>query len=402
MLFRAIRSDSLGVGGVLLTMLALLSACSGSEAEAPPPPEVTVAAPTVRSITDWDEYTGQFDAVEGVEVRARVSGYLVQSHFAEGSLVRRGQLLFTIDPRPFQAAVARAEADLQAALTRRDLAQADLGRAEFLLEEQAISKEEFDSRTQARRESLASVAASEATLRQARLDLEFTRVTAPISGRVGSREVTRGNLVSGSGGQATLLTTVFALDPIEFIFTADEAAYLKYRRQAREGSRPSSRDIANPVMLRLQDETEFVHSGEMSFVDNAIDTQTGTVEGRALFSNPDGLFIPGMFGRLRLLGSGEYEAILVPDEAILSDQSEKIVLIVDAENMVQQRVVELGPVQDDGMRVIRSGLDKNDRVIVGGLMRARPGNPVTIAGDGPPTEEAGENAEDSADQASAQ
>ncbi|MBV7265167.1 efflux RND transporter periplasmic adaptor subunit [Erythrobacter ani] len=380
----------------------LLVGCSGSgEDPAPPPPEVTVSTPEIRSINDWDEYTGQFDAVEGVEVRARVSGYLRQAHFREGTLVRRGQLLFTIDPRPFEAEVARAQADLQATLTRRDLAIADLGRAEFLLKEEAISKEEYDSRVQARQESRASVAAAEATLRQAQLDLEFTRVTSPISGRVGSREVTRGNLVSGSGAQATLLTTVFSLDPIEFIFTADEAAYLKYRRQAREGTRPSSRDIANPVMLRLQDETEFVHSGEMSFVDNAIDTQTGTVEGRAIFSNPDGIFIPGMFGRLRLLGSGEYDAVLVPDTAILSDQSDKIVLIVDDENLVQQRVVELGPVLDDGMRVIRSGLAKDDRLVTGGLMRARPGNPVTIAGEEPPPEETAKRSADTAELAAA-
>ncbi|WP_197409575.1 efflux RND transporter periplasmic adaptor subunit [Erythrobacter sp. YT30] len=388
----------------LTALMALaLAGCSGSQGEGDaPPPEVTVSNPEIRTITDWDEYTGQFDAVEGVEVRARVSGYLVQSHFREGALVRRGQLLFTIDPRPFQAEVARAEADLQAALTRRDLAQADLGRAEYLLEEEAISKEEFDSRTQARRETIAAVAAAEATLRQAKLDLGFTRVTSPIAGRVGAREVTSGNLVSGSGAQSTILTTVFALDPIEFIFTADEAAYLKYRRQAREGTRPSSRDIANPVMLRLQDEEEFVHSGRMSFVDNAIDTQTGTVEGRALFDNPDGLFIPGMFGRLRLLGSGEYDAMLVPDEAILSDQSNKIVMIVDSDNVVQARPVELGRVLDDGMRVIQGGIEKGDRVITGGLMRARPGNPVTIAGDKPPPEENAKSEDDAAEMAAAQ
>ncbi|MGB3469320.1 MAG: efflux RND transporter periplasmic adaptor subunit [Erythrobacter sp.] len=386
----------------LFAAMALANCSGGAQQEPPPPPEVTVAQPTLRTITDWDEYTGQFDAVEGVEVRARVSGYLVQSHFREGALVRRGQLLFTIDPRPFEAEVARAEADLQAALTRRDLAQADLGRAEFLLEEEAISKEEFDSRTQARRETIASVAAAEATLRQAKLDLGFTRVKSPISGRVGAREITAGNLVSGSGAQASRLTTVFALDPIEFIFTADEAAYLKYRRQAREGSRPSSRDIANPVTLRLQDETEFVHSGRMSFVDNAIDTQTGTVEGRALFDNPDGLFIPGMFGRLRLLGSGEYEAMLVPDDAILSDQSNKIVLIVDKDNVVRPRTVELGRTLDDGMRIIASGLERTDRVIVGGLMRARPGATVSVAGGDPPEAEAAKAEDESAEMAAAQ
>lgn len=374
-----------------LIVLALLAGCSGSEEATQSAPEVTVQTPEVRTIVDWDEYTGQFEAVESVEVRARVSGYLQQIYFREGSIVRRGTLLAQIDPRPFQAALAESRAALQGALTRRDLAVADLQRAELLLSEQAISQEEYDARVQARRETQTSVAAAQAAVRQAQLELGFTQIRAPVTGRIGAREITVGNLVSGGGPTSTLLTTIFSVDPIYFTFTANEAAYLNYYRQNREGSRPSSRDVANPVRLRLQDEEAFVHEGRMTFVDNRVDPDTGTVEGRAIFENDDGLFIPGMFGRLQLLGSSEYEAILVPDAAILSDQSNKIVMVVNAEDIVEPRTVELGSLQESNMRVIRSGLARTDRVIVGGLMRARPGNPVVpVVADEPAEAEAAE------------
>ncbi|WOE74671.1 efflux RND transporter periplasmic adaptor subunit [Alterisphingorhabdus coralli] len=341
-----------------------------------PAPEVTVQKPETRTIVDWDEYTGQFEAVEAVEVRARVSGYLERIYFREGAIVRKGDLLVQIDARPFEAALAEARAALEGAITRRDLAGADLKRGEILLAEQAISQEEFDTRQQAQKEARTSVAAARAAVRQAQLNLSFTRVRAPVTGRVGSRETTVGNLVSGGGPTSTLLTTIFSMSPIYFSFTANEAAYLKYVRQNSQGSRPSSRDVANPVRLKLQDEEEFIHEGEMTFVDNRVDPNSGTVEGRAVFDNAEGLFLPGMFGRMQLLGSGEYEAILVPDAAILSDQSNKIVMTVNKENVVVPRPVELGSLQEGNMRVIRSGLGKDERVIVGGLMRARPGNEV--------------------------
>lgn len=382
---------------IALVCLALLAGCSGSEETQQGTPQVTVQTPEVRSITDWDEYTGQFEAVESVEVRARVSGYLQRIYFREGSIVRRGTLLAQIDPRPFEAALAEARAALEGALTRRDLAVADLGRAELLLSEQAISQEDYDARVQARRETQTGVAAARAAVRQAQLELSFTQIRAPVTGRIGAREITVGNLVSGGGPTSTLLTTIFSVDPIYFTFTANEAAYLNYYRQNREGSRPSSRDVANPVRLRLQDEEAFVHEGQMSFVDNRVDPDTGTVEGRAIFENDEGLFIPGMFGRLQLLGSSEYEAILVPDAAILSDQSNKIVMVVNEENVIEPRQVELGSLQEGNMRVIRAGLERTDRVVIGGLMRARPGDSVTPVVAEEPTSEAAERSRNAAD-----
>jgi len=369
--------------------LLLLAACGASAPPEQGPPSVTVQTPELRRIVDWDEYTGQFEAVESVEVRARVSGYLEKIYFREGSIVPKGTLLVQIDPRPFQAALAQARANLEGAFTRRDLAQADLKRGELLLKEQAISREDYDARRQSARESLTNVAAAQAQVRQAELDLSFTQVRAPVSGRVGAREVTVGNLVSGGGPTSTLLTTVYSVSPIYFAFTADEAAYLKYVRQNFAGSRPSSRNVANPVRLKLQDEKDFVHQGRMSFVDNRVDPDTGTVEGRAIFDNASGLFLPGMFGRLQLLGSGRYEAMLVPDAAILSDQSNKIVMVVGKDNKIEPHPVTLGSLQPDEMRVIRSGLKRTDRVVVGGLMRARPGMVVKPETAKPATRPAG-------------
>ncbi len=362
---------------ILLLAAIFLVGCGTDNPEQNALPEVIIQIPETRKIVDWDEYTGQFEAVESVEVRARVSGYLQKLHFRQGSIIRRGQLLVTIDPRPFQAELAQAKAAVQGALTRRDLAKADLERAELLLSEQAISQEEYDARLQARQESLTSVAAARAALRQAELNLQFTSVRSPIAGRVGARLVTVGNLVSGGGPTSTLLTTVYSVSPMHFSFTANEAAYLKYVRQNAEGSRPSSREEANPVRLRLQDESDFVHEGRMNFVDNEINGNSGTVQGQAIFDNPAGLFIPGMFGRIQLLGSGEYDALLVPDSAILADQSNKIIMVVGDNDEVAARTVELGPVLDDGMRVIRDGISNSDRVVVGGLMRVRPGDKVS-------------------------
>jgi len=364
--------------GIMIPLL-LLAACSeptGNPQQGGAPP-VRVAPPSRQTIMDWDEYAGQFEAVESVEVRARVSGYLDAVAFREGAVVRKGDLLARIDPRPFQAALAQARADVEGAITRRDQTLADLARGEILVKEEAISREDYDARVQARRAAESQLAASRARLQAAQLDLSYTEVRAPISGRVGARLVTVGNLVSGGGPTSTLLTTVYSIDPIYFSFTADEAAYLKYVRQNAEGERPSSRDAANPVRLRLQDEQDFVHQGRMNFVDNRIDPTTGTMRGRATFRNADGLFLPGMFGRLQLLGSGRYSALLVPESAILSDQSNKIVLVVGKDNIVEPRPVTLGALQPNNMRVIRSGIKPTDQVIVGGIVRARPGAKVS-------------------------
>jgi RND family efflux transporter MFP subunit len=359
----------------LAALLTALAACSGGAPPPPPAPEVTVAHPTERVITDWDEYSGRFEAIQSVEVRARTSGYLSQIQFQDGQIVKAGQMLFLIDPRPAQAALERARAQLQEAQTKRDLAIADLGRGVILRKERAISQEEYDQRAQAQQEGQATVAAAQAAVRSAQLDLEFTQVRSPITGRVGRHQVSIGNLVSGGGPDSTLLTTVYSLDPIYFTFDADEAAYLKYTRLNAAGERPSSRDAANPVRLKLIDETDFSHMGRMNYVDNRIDAGSGTMLGRATFANPGNLFIPGMFGRMQLLGSGPFKAILVPDAAILSDQSSKIVLTVGPGNKVVPKPVQLGSLQGD-LRVIRSGLTAKDVVIVDGLVRARPGSVV--------------------------
>ncbi len=353
-----------------------LSGC-GKPAQAPQgpaAPSVTVAQPLAKKVTDWDEYTGRFTAVQSVELRARVSGYLDSIKFTDGQLVEKGQLLFVIDPRPFQATLDKARADLKVEESRRDLAQLDLARATKLLAARAVSQEEYDTRAQSQAQSQASVASAQAAVRNAELDLEFTQIRAPFAGRIGDRKIDIGNLVSG-GGAATLLATIVTQDPIYFEFDGSEADYLKYVRLASAGTRPSSRDAPNEVFVKLMDETKWSHAGRMNFVDNQLDPNSGTVRGRAVLSNGDFVFQPGMFGRLRLIGSGQYDALLVPDEAIVSDQATKLVMVVGEDGTVTPHPVALGP-RIDGLRVIRSGLAANDKVIISGLTRARPGAKV--------------------------
>jgi RND family efflux transporter MFP subunit len=343
---------------------------------APPPPTVTVANPVQRNIIDYDEYVGRFVAVDSVEVRARVSGYLEAVHFNDGQMVKEGELLFTIDKRPFQNAVDQAKANLTLARSNLTYAQADLARGKQLVKDKTIAEQVFEQRAQAARNAAASVAASEAALRQAELDLEYTELRAPVSGRIGDRRVSPGNLVTGgTGGTTTLLATIVSLDPIRLEFTFDEASYLRYERLGSSGREVTGRDGSVIVSLRLIDETEFVHRGYMDFVDNVIDKATGTIRGRAVFSNKNGMFTPGMFARIRVPGSPAYPALLVPDSAVASEQARKYVLVVDAEDTAQQRYVTLGQVVD-GLRVIKEGLKPEDRVIVNGLMRARPGAKV--------------------------
>ncbi|MGB0513974.1 MAG: efflux RND transporter periplasmic adaptor subunit [Wenzhouxiangellaceae bacterium] len=362
-----------------LGLVVLLGACSSEQASGPPqsPPEVTVAQPTVRAITDWDEYTGRFEAVDEVEVRARVSGYLSSVHFEDGQIVEEGRLLYVIDQRPFETAVAMAEAELEQATVRLNLAANDLGRAERLFESRAISEEELDARQQARAVSAAEVQAAQARVRQARLDLEFTEVKAPISGRIGDNAVTRGSLISGGSAGATHLTTIVSLDPIHVYFTADERSYLNYARLAQRGERPSSRVEPNPVKLMIADEAGFEHEGVMDFVDNRIDEATGTMLGRAIFENPDKVLVPGLFARVRLIGRGPYDTLLLPDQAIGTDQAQKFVYLIDQDSVARRQVVEIGRRTDDGMRIITSGLQNDDRVVVNGLQRVRVGQPVT-------------------------
>ena len=367
--------------GILLSFLLLavhvLFGCDSKPAgsSAPPPPSVTVALPLQKTIAEWDEYTGRFAAVETVEVRARVSGFIDSIHFKEGQVVEQGDLLFVIDPRPYRNAVEQARADVERAKAKLEIATLDVQRAAPLVRSQTLTEREFDTRRSTERDAAAQVASLEAALKQAELNLEWTEVRAPISGRISDKRVDAGNLITGGATGATLLTLIVSMDPIHFVFDGSEADFLHYLRLAAAGARPSSRDVQNPVSVRLADEAEYKHQGRMNFVDNALNSKTGTIRGRAVFDNKDGLLTPGFFGRLRLFG-GQHEALLVPDSAIASDQSSKIVFTVAEDGTVGAKRVELGPIVD-GLRVIRSGLAPTDRIVIDGLQRARPGQKVT-------------------------
>jgi RND family efflux transporter MFP subunit len=366
------------LGFVPLGLVLLVAGCGQSQhaASAPPPPAVTVANPTKRTIVDHDEYVGRFVAVDSVEVRARVSGYLEKVDFTDGQMVKQGDLLFTIDKRPFQNTLDQARANLATAKSNLIYADSDLARGLQLVRDHTITEQVFDQRAQAKRNAEASVAANEAAVRQAELDLQFTELRAPVSGRIGDRRVSPGNLVTGGTGTTTLLAMIVSIDPIRFEFTFDEASFLRYARLSKENKNGESWGDATPVMLKLIDEQDFAHRGRMDFVDNVIDRASGTIRGRAQFANADGLFTPGMFARAQIPGSAPYEALLVPDAAIGTEQARKFVLVVGPDNVVSQKYVTLGDLVDD-LRVIKSGLEADDRVIVNGLMRARPGGKVT-------------------------
>ena len=364
------------VGAVVVAAIILASCRGPGEAPSKPPPSVAVAHPVVQTVLEWDEYTARLAAIESVEVRPRVNGYLASIHFADGSIVKAGDLLFVIDPRPYEAVLARARADLALAEARLDLAQKDLARAQTLLKSRAISQEEAETRAANLRQTEASTAGARAAVDAAALDVEFTRVTAPLAGRVGRHLVDEGHLVTGGATNATLLTTIVSLDPLDCYFEVDEQAYLKYVRLGLSGKRPSSREVQNPVEIGLADEEDFPHRGWMDFVDNQIDPASGTMQGRAVVPNPDLILSPGLFVRLRLPGSGVYQAVLVPDEAIASDQAQRFVWLVDGENRAQYRKVVLGPLYE-GLRIVREGLSGDDRIVVSGLQRVRPGIVVT-------------------------
>ena len=359
-----------------LASLALLFGCGEGQKQQVvlPPPKVTVARPVQRTIVDHDEYVGRFVPVESVEIRARVSGYLAKVHFQDGQYVKQGDILFTIDKRPFQNTFDQAAANLETAKSNLAFAEADLARGQQLMRERTISEQLFQQRAQYFRNAQAAVAANEAMLRQAGLDLEFTELKAPVSGRIGDRRVTVGNLVTGGTGTTTLLATIVSLDPIRVEFTFDEASLLRYGRLANRRQKDSAG--LTTVRLKLIDELEFSHEGRIDFVDNVIDRATGTIRGRAEFSNADGLFTPGMFARVQLPASDPYQALLLPDSAIGTEQSRKYVLVVSADNTVVQRYVTLGDLADR-LRVIKAGLAADDRVIVNGLIQARLGAKVT-------------------------
>lgn len=371
--FRAIPTLAALLGSVLV-----LSAGAGKAQDAAPlPPTVTVAEPLMIELVEWQEFTGQFSAVDHVEIRARVSGYLQSTEFQDGQFVAAGDLLFVVDPRPFEAVAAAAEAQLSSARARLDLAQQQLLRAQGLLESNNVSQSAFDERVQEARVAQAGVEEAEAALQAAQLELEYTRIAAPVSGRIGREAVSVGNLVvGGAAGNATMLTTIVSLDPIYFEFDMSEQDYLAYQRANANGLLPSHRDGGVRVEAGLFDDREWPYQGRIDYVDNIVDRTSGTIRMRAVFPNPDGFLTPGQFGRLRLPGSPLYPALLLPDEAILSDQDRRIVLTVDAEGIVVPKVVRPGP-RELGLRIIRRGLEPTDRVIINGLVRARPGLPVT-------------------------
>ena len=352
-----------------LLTLTLLAACGAAKPPAPPPPLVIVAQPLQRQVEDWDDFVGQFESPSSVDIRPRVSGYVTAVGFRDGQAVAKGQLLFRIDPRPYAAAFDQARAQEAHAAAALADAKVELNRAQQLLVARATSQQDVDTRLAAEHAAAADVAAAEAAERTAALNLSFTRVTAPISGRASDAKVLPGNLVTQD---QTVLTSVVALDPIRFRFTGPEAQFLKYKRQSLIGD-----GLQPPVQIRLQDEPDYRWSGRLAFVDNAFDAASGVISAYALVPNPSGLLTPGMFGHMRLQGSHPYLGLLVPDQAIVADQSRQVVYVLGVDNTVVQKGVDVGPLVD-GLRVIRSGVAATDRVIIDGVQHARPGRPVTV------------------------
>lgn len=365
----------------LAAVLLLATACDDADLQsqaasggAPPPPTVTVSAPLVQPLIEWDEFTGRFEAVEDVVVRARVTGYVQEIHFEDGQMVEKGQLLFTIDPRTYEADVAAANADLIAAQAAQRLATDNLNRSEKLVSGRTISESTLDQARQEKASADAAVQAARATLARARLDVEFTEVRSPISGRISDARVDVGDLVIGDNNP-TELTRVVTIDPMYFTFELSERDYLGYQRSRLKGDMAQARDGAVQVELQLSDEDDWSRAGAIDFVDNTVNRGTGTIRLRALVPNTDGVITPGLFGRLRLPGSPVYDAILVPDSIILSDQSQKLVLAVNQDNVVEAVPVRPGP-RELGLRIIRSGLTPEHRVIISGVQKARPGMTV--------------------------
>jgi multidrug efflux system membrane fusion protein len=396
----------------LLTMMAslALAACGGGAPPQMPPTEVNVAVVLTKSVAQWDEFTGRIEAIESAEIRPRVGGTITGVHFAEGGMVAKGDLLFTIDEREYRAAVASARADLARAEARRALAATELARSEKLIAAKAVSAGELEARVNESKQAEADLLAAKARLATAELNLSFTRVTAPIAGRVGVARLRTGNLVAPG---EPVLTTIVSLDPVYVSFRGDERAYLRYQEMAREGSRPSSRTTDNPVRVALANEEGFPHEGRMVFVDNAVDPATGTIFARAELPNPDGVFTPGLFARVQLLGSGEREALLIHPQAVLADQDRRFVYVADQVTLPPEmggsgqphlgavrKDVVLGPTID-GLVVVESGLDADDRVIVNGMRRiffpGAPVAPVEVPMDAPNTVVAASGGADAAE-----
>ncbi len=338
---------------------------------------VPVFQPSVREIVEYDEYAGRFEAVKRVDVRARVSGYLDSVAFKEGQIVEAGDLLYVIDQRPFRISLEAAEAALAEAQANRDLASIEARRSRDLIKRNAIAQDVADANEQALLASVARVALAQAQVAEAQLNLDYTEVRAPFQGRVGEQLVDEGNLISGGIEGATLLTTIIQEDPLYFVFEVSEQDFLRYARLNESGGRPTSRTTPNAVAVRLIDEDDYLHHGVMDFVDNELDPTSGTLEGRAVFANPNGFIQPGTFGRVRLQGSGLYSAVMIPDSAIQFDQSRQFVFVLKEDGTVGRKWIKPGPIVE-GLRVVREGLEGNEQLIGGNYHRLRIGMPVSV------------------------
>jgi multidrug efflux system membrane fusion protein len=358
---------------VLIALSAAWATPHAARADDAPFLSVVVAHPISKHITTWDEYSGRFVAVKSVEVRPRVSGFIDKVNFTDGATVKQGDLLFTIDQRPFAIALESAKAEVAHAAAQVKLTLADVERAKPLLGTNVISERDYDQRAASLAVAQAQLQVAQAAQKAAELNLEWTEVRAPIAGRISDKKVNEGNLVNGGSGSTSLLATIVSLDPIQFLFEASESDYLRYTRANLSGTRRSSRDVSNPVRIRLADETEWTHVGKMDFVDNQLDTRTGTIRGRAIVDNKDLLFSPGVFGRIELF-AGDVDAILIPDRAVISDQARKIVFALDADDKIVPKPVALGGMHE-GMRVVLKGISADDRIVVDGIANpaVRPG-----------------------------
>jgi RND family efflux transporter MFP subunit len=365
---------SVFVSSVLFSWVAAASLAFAQGGPAPPPPPpVTVAKPLVKDIVERTDFIGRFEAIDQVDIRARVSGYLDKVHFQDGTFVKAGDLLFTIDPRPYRNELEQAQSAVTSSQVRLEFAQSDLDRAEQLRRSGNITDQVYDQRRQAFLTAKAELDRAQAALRQAQLDVEFTQIKSPLSGRISRKLVSEGNLVNAN---ETILTNVLSLDPIQFYFDVDERSFLAFSRQTHGGTNTSANGETNEVELTLTDERLGTRKGQLDFVDNRLDSASGTIRVRAVFENKDRFLTPGLFGRVTVGASDPYKGILLPDEAIGSDQDRRVVYVVGENNIVNLKPVRIGP-RIDGYRVIRDGLTGNETVVVNGLVRARPGAPIT-------------------------
>ena len=368
---------------ILLMLLIGLAFTTSDEqteeqtAETAPAMPVEIGFPIHEEITEWDEYTGRFEASNRVEVRARVSGFIESVNFVDGQIVKKGDVLFTLDNRPYKIALDQANADLEQAKVSLRTAQDNYERVESLKESGAVSTEEYDRRKQALEFAKASIQLSQSKVDNARLNLEFTKVTAPISGLVSRDKVNLGNLIDGGSSNSTLLTTIVATSPIHFYFTGSESDYLRYVRLARNGERRAARSEGIPVFIKLQDEDDFTHEAKMDFVDNELDNSTGTIESRAVLENKDLLLEPGMFGKARIVGSAEHEAIMIPDDIIGTNQSLRFVYVLGENDVVEARNVTLGPLHSNGLRIVRDGINPKDKLVLNNIQKIAPGAKVS-------------------------